>query len=131
MKIYVAGPMTEKTQVRRTADNHKFPHFHEAAKKLEAVGHIVYNPATNWAGTREDDLYVPKSPEEWAAFDADEYLDEYKRVMARDVRWILEVDAVALLPGWRDSQGALFEHSIACMLGKRISNVDEFEAEPA
>jgi len=126
LRIYVAGPMVEKTKVRPDADSYRYQHFHDAQQQLEEAGFIVYNPATNHAGDREDPLYRMHTPEEWSEFTPEEYQAEYRRVMARDIRWILECDAVALLPGWRDSQGAMFEHHIAAFLGKRISNVRGF-----
>jgi dUTP pyrophosphatase len=100
--------------------------FFEAQQRLEAAGHVVYNPATNEVNGVEDPLYIAKSREEWASYTPEEHEREWQQVMMRDIRWILEVDALALLPGWRGSRGALLEHHIAAHIGKRISNVDGF-----
>lgn len=141
MRIYVAGPMTP-TRFDQVQDaSHTYNHFHEAAQGLKLAGHFVYNPADNEIPVQrepggpvvyeQDPCYVPKTSEEWAALDGEQYTAAYREVMTRDVRWICVCDAIALLPGWRRSQGAMFEHSLGCMLGLKISNVHEFEMTPA
>jgi hypothetical protein len=139
MRIYVCGPMTPTRFDQEEAD-HTYQHFHDAAEVLKAAGHQVFNPASNeiprsvfdsQAGGFqtiyvEDPSYKPHTAEEWAGFDAEAYTRAYREVMSRDIRWILECDAIALLKGWRRSQGAMFEHSVGCILGLQISNVKEF-----
>lgn len=94
MKLYIAGPMTGLPEFNR-------PAFFTAAEQLEAAGYDVVNPAR-----REVD-----PAKTWA---------DYMRDGIRDV---LEVDGVALLPGWRDSRGAQLEVHVAEALGLHCATV--------
>lgn len=79
-----------------------FPAFHRAAASWREQGHHVLNPA-------EFDSDTSKA---W---------EDYMRV---DLAAIFEVDALALLPGWRASKGACAEVIVAKALGLRF-----FDAE--
>lgn len=105
MKIYVAGPMT----------GHKdwnFPAFFDAQEKLESLGHEVINPAHNDGETLEKALASAGTPERpnntWGYY------------MRRDLPHVLDVDALCVLPGWRQSKGASLEVHVAEALGLPI-----------
>lgn len=92
MKLYLAGPMTGITAFN-------FPAFNDAAERLRASGHVVFNPAE----TDDGDTSLA-----------------YDYYMRQDIRAILEVDAIAILPGWQQSKGATLEVSIGRTLGLPI-----------
>ena len=52
----------------------------------------------------------------------------YATYIRAEIQHLLEVDAVAFLPGWRTSKGATFEHSIATMLGLTLFDAVTFKA---
>ena len=101
MKIYLAGPMSGRP-------NHNFPSFNTAADQLRAAGHEVFNPAEVDHG---------KPPENVA----------YREALAIDLTRICEhADAIALLPGWRDSRGVQAELALARALGIDTGLVEDF-----
>jgi len=94
MHIYLAGPMTGYP-------NDNIEAFNEAAAKLRAEGHIVFNPAEN--------------------FIADPKVDR-RRCLALDLAWIcLTAEGIVMLPGWGGSRGALAEHTTAIALNLPIT----------
>jgi hypothetical protein len=106
VKLYIAGPM-------RGYPRYNFDAFDEAQWTLEDAGHEVISPAQ-----LDRDL----------GFDPDKTLEEQgfsvEEAMRRDVHAILEVDGVALLPGWEQSQGARTERTVAQALGLAIYEFD-------
>jgi hypothetical protein len=88
MILYIAGPMTGRADFN-------FPAFCEAAAQLRAAGYEVVNPAES-----VDNTALP-----W----------EYH--MRRDIRSLMDCDAVALLPGWGESRGARLEKWVATEIG--------------
>jgi nucleoside 2-deoxyribosyltransferase len=98
MKLYLAGPMTGHPELN-------FPTFFRYAKLLRERGHEVVNPAEEsmrlhgltWDGRLTDEAILELATTPW-----DEYLDA-------DLRHIDEADALAVLPGWEESDGALRE----------------------
>ena len=97
MKIYIAGPMTGIAELN-------FPTFHAAAARLRALGHTVINPAE----------LNPDPDAKW--------LD----CMRRDIAELVTCDAVALLPGYSASRGAMIEFGLAEDLGLLAQPVDLF-----
>jgi hypothetical protein len=91
MKIYLSGGM-------RGYPDLNYPAFHEAAAKLRAEGHYVFNPAEVSppdAGIRE--------------------------CMAIDMAWICNhADTIALLPGWENSTGAKAELALSVAIGHAV-----------
>jgi len=85
MILYLSGPMTG-------LPDYNYPTFAHEAARLRGLGHDVLNPAENFAG----DTSRPRH--------------EYIR---HDVALLLMAEAVAVLPGWRRSKGALLEVAIA------------------
>ena len=79
MKIYIAGPMSG-------IKDWNFPAFNEAQRQLEALGYEVENPASQGGGEETWEFYLKGA-----------------------LRQMLTCDAIALLDGWCDSDGALLE----------------------
>ena len=103
MKIYLAGPM-------RGYPEHNFPAFHYAAEKLRAHGFEVFSPAE-----KGEELRLLKDPT------IQHKLGFRRKVFGIDTAWICaHADAVALLPGWETSQGALCERQTARAFGLTI-----------
>jgi hypothetical protein len=87
---------------------YNFPAFDAAELLLTGQGWEVYNPARV---DRELDGFDPKNGEGILT------IEEYMR---RDFVAILDVQAIAMLPGWRRSEGARREHSFATALGIEV-----------
>ena len=96
-RLYVSGPMTGLPEFN-------FPGFHAAARQLRAVGYEVINPA-------EHDEQPGRS---------------WEHYLRKDIRLLMDCDAVALLPGWGNSRGALLEKYIAQALSMPCRPVEEW-----
>ena len=95
--IYVAGPMTGMPKKN-------FPAFMKAAKKLRKAGYRVVNPAE-----LESVKPICKTWEE---------------CLRRDLKHILDkCYAIATLPGWKNSRGALLETSVAKQLDMPVRSL--------
>lgn len=101
MRVYIAGPMRGRVEFN-------FPAFDAAAAFLCSKGFDAYNPAE---ADRELDGFDPKTGKG---------LQPVEVYMRRDFAAILECDGIAMLPGWRDSEGASKEYDFAVMLGLPI-----------
>ena len=100
MKVYLAGPM-------RGYDNLNHPAFFAWADALRVQGHEVFNPAAQ--------------PLEQDAIRLNEDLSFRRKVFKLDTAWICEhADAVALMPGWEKSDGAVAECALAKAIGLPI-----------
>lgn len=108
MKIYIAGPM-------RGIPLFNFPAFNEAETRLRAAGHTPINPA---ARDVQEDGFDP-------AKDEAKPFDYYMR---KDLPLVMDCDAVAVLPGWRQSKGARLEVHVAQECGLQI--LDAVTLEP-
>lgn len=93
-RIYIAGPMTGLPELN-------FPAFHAAAATLRGFGFEVVNPA---------EINVHQD-------------GRWEDCMRADIRELVTCDAVALLPGWKQSRGAQLEHHIAQALGMVVREV--------
>lgn len=89
-RIYLSGPMTG-------LPNFNYPRFHLEAARLRALGYEVINPA---------ELNEPTDPRAVC--------------MRRDIQALMTCDAVAMLPGWTTSQGAMLEHACAVQCGMEV-----------
>lgn len=104
MNIYIAGPMRNRPE-----DN--FPAFNKAAQLLRLRGHEVFNPAEK--GCEEEMKSQGGSAMADMAF--------RRKVFALDWAWIAEhADAVAMLPGWEQSRGAVSEKAAADAIGLQV-----------
>lgn len=112
--IYLAGPM-------RGLPNFNFPAFHAAAAKLRAEGHTVFNPAE-----RDEEefgrVFAPTGSEaEFAQATGMTVMEMRRNCFYADTAWITQhADAIALLPGWAKSKGAVAERALAEALGLTI-----------
>lgn len=102
-RIYISGPMTGMPELN-------FPAFNRAAAGLRSLGHEVVNPA------------------ELDALDTIEL--SWEDYLRRDIKLLVDCNAIALLPGWEKSRGARLEVHIADALGmKRVYMNDLATAE--
>lgn len=99
---YIAGPMTGRPRFN-------FDAFDDAADALRRHGNTVISPAE--MDRRDGFDETDKTGHEPLT------AEQYQRFARNDIGALLEVDAVVLLPGWRDSTGAMNEARIATMLG--------------
>lgn len=106
-RTYIAGPM-------RGYPLYNFPAFDEYAIRLRSFGYDVVSPAEM---DRE------------AGFDERVPLPEgfIKDAIVRDVEALADCDAIAMLPGWRDSDGAKIELAIARLLGLKVYDAETME----
>ena len=96
MKIYISGPMTG-------IKDFNYPEFNRHAAYLRSQGHDVYNP-TEFANIHNLDVtnYAEWKREAWADF----------------CKFItVEADAIYMLAGHTESQGALCELALAEICG--------------
>lgn len=98
-RLYIAGPMTGLPEFN-------YPAFREAEAQLRALGFDVLNPVN-----AEDHNPTPGTPQEW---------DWYMR---HALRMVLEADALAMLPRWWKSRGAMLEAQVATALGMPVEPV--------
>jgi hypothetical protein len=116
MKIYLAGPM-------RGYKDFNFPAFFAAAEKLRADGHTVFNPAERdtkeWGSERL--ASATGSEEEVSKNLGMEGLTLARHCFLEDTRWICtQADAIAVLPGWKTSRGAIAERALGVAIGLEI-----------
>lgn len=109
MRVYVAGPM-------RGLPLFNFPAFDAAANRLRALGHDVVSPA---------DLDREAGFDPATSVPDDAFL---RQALARDLSAITTCDAIALLPGWHQSEGTKVEMSLAKLL--RLAVLDANTGEP-
>lgn len=111
MRVYVAGPM-------RGVLHFNFPAFDAARDLGRSLGFDVVSPADIDRDNGVDE-YAPPS---------DGFTNADLRVFVkRDVDAILTCDAIAMLPGWKQSKGARAEHAVAEWLGLTILDALTFE----
>jgi len=98
MKLYLAGPM-------RGYALHNSEAFDAAAEGLRKQGHEVINPVDHdrEIGFDFESTNIPR----------DTFLAMFRWDLAR----VMEVEAVAMLPGWQKSKGACAERVVAHYLG--------------
>lgn len=91
-----------------------FPAFRRARESLRAAGNVVFCPAEHAEQTESE---ISAEQNDSQAF--------RRRVLAIDLAWICaEADAIALLPGWRQSRGAQAEYMTALALGLDVVELD-------
>lgn len=100
--IYLAGPMRGKPL-------YNFPEFDRYARQLSSEGWDVISPAQ----MDRDAGFDPETSEPSQAF--------IREAISRDLQAIIDrCDAVALMPGWASSSGAMVEYHLAKFLGLSI-----------
>lgn len=127
MKVYIAGPMTGLPE-------HNFPAFNAAAQAWREAGWTVINPAElDPPGISHDVL--AKVPKEWY-YERDfgyflGYLPHDSRDCAEgDYFEPHAIDAIAMLPGWQNSEGAVGELNMAKLLRKRVFDANHVAHPP-
>lgn len=98
-RLYLSGPMTG-------IEAHNAPAFNAAAAKLRALGYDVFNPAEHGF----DEL-------------------PWEQYLRRDLAALLDLDALAMLPGWTGSRGAQLEVHVAKSLGMPVLPVEHWLRE--
>ena len=109
-KVYLAGPM-------RGYPEFNFPAFHAAARMLREAGHHVFSPAEKDIERHGKDISADN-----ATGDVKEATEKHgfslRDALHDDMVWICKhATAIALLPGWENSNGANAEHALAKALG--------------
>lgn len=111
MRVYLAGPM-------RGIKDFNFPAFFEAAAKLRADGHEVFNPAEK--DVQKHGVDALKSPS-GSLKTIEKKGFSLRDALGKDLAYICKhAEVVALLPGWRNSKGAKAEKATADALGLEI-----------
>jgi hypothetical protein len=100
MRIYISGPITGTA--------HYALKFAAAAHRLHEAGHVPANPV----------LLPAPAPREGD--------DEWRAWMRATTRLLTDCDGVALLPGWRDSRGAMAEADWADAVGLPVRDLEEW-----
>lgn len=96
MRLYISGPVTGR-------DNLNIENFERAADALSAKGYSVViphwftNPSMSW-----------------------------QDAMKRCIEAMMKCDAVALLPDWLNSRGAIIERQLADSLKMQVATVKEW-----
>lgn len=106
-KCYLAGPM-------RGYDDYNRPVFFAAAEELRLAGWEVFSPAE-----KDVELGITAPP----GGITDKPLRAFP--IGDDLKWIAESDAVFLLRGWEDSEGAALETEVAIRLGIPVYLYDD------
>ena len=97
MKIYIAGPMTGLPE-------YNFPAFAMATEQLRAAGYTPLNPAANGA----------------------DHSHSWQYYIRLGLLMLLDADAVATLPGWLSSRGAMLEVYVARALDMPVKGIGEW-----
>ena len=129
--IYIAGPMRGKP-------NWNYDAFNKAEAILTEKGWNVVNPATldtNYQETAE----LNTTPNDFDPDNDAKHRSINRRIMKRDCDAICdECDAIFMLKGWQNSQGACAEFYLSCSIGLDIyyetsegSDNDDRDCDPA
>lgn len=114
MNIYLAGPM-------RGIPHFNFPRFNQVAALLRSAGHEVFNPAEadlKRHGGKDFSVDNPTGDVVQAAAEAKFSLRD---ALSDDTHFICNHgEAIALLPGWEQSSGALAEFFLARALAGQV-----------
>ena len=118
MKVYLAGPM-------RGLPEFNFPAFNAAAADLRSQGHEVFNPA------ERDVLAYGVDFSKGNATGSEEEATKthgfnLREALGADMAYICQhAEAIALMPGWKNSKGAQAEYATAMALGLTIMILKE------
>lgn len=100
-KVYISGPMTGYPKFNAVA-------FAKAARSLRKRGHKVVSPP-------EEDKKLDLDPTDKDIF--------WKACLKRDLKDLLDCDAVHTLEGWERSKGATLEIMVAKELGLKFVDI--------
>ncbi len=117
MRLYLAGPMRNRPFFNAYA-------FNDWAARLREQGHEVFNPVEE-AIKKFGDIYSDNP-------DGDEKQHKEKHgVNTKELFWMdlgyicTSAEAIALMPGWRESKGATAEHAVAIAIGLKVVELEE------
>lgn len=113
--LYLAGPM-------RGFPRFNFDSFEAARLHLRSLGHRVICPA-------ERNLEGGFDPSTIKHSDIDLDLDLHA-ALETSIRYVLQSDAVALLPGWTRSEGARAEALVARLTGRPLYEYHRHRPNP-
>lgn len=117
MNIYLAGPM-------RGYAHFNFPAFFAAAEMLRKQGYKVFNPAERDVKKYGDKVSSSPTGNVKTAQKAVGF--SLREALAADTQYIcMDADAIALLPGWKQSKGACAEYALSVALGHKIFYIDK------
>ena len=113
--VYIAGPM-------RGVPHFNFPAFDAAKSYLIGLGYEVWSPADF---DRELDGFDPYKAEYETAEGCADFPKtmDFDDVVLRDLTAVTLCDAIALLPGWEKSKGAVAEIAVAHWMGKPVMHL--------
>jgi hypothetical protein len=112
-----------------TIKDFNYPEFFRVDDHLTGLGYDVTNPAKNDSTSLEHAIAMAGDPG-----NIPQHIVDHKRwayYLRMDLRHVLDVDAVVLLPGWQKSRGASLEAYVAKQLGIPLMIVDERTGELA
>ena len=108
--VYIAGPM-------RGIREFNFPMFDDMRDYLESIGWDVISPADLDRSIGFD----PRSlPDDYDWNDLKKIGFKLADAVKRDADALCKCDAIAMLPGWENSKGAVAERAIAMWLGLEV-----------
>lgn len=110
MRVYIAGPM-------KGLPEYNFPAFFAAEERLASLGWEVVSPARH---DIELDGFDPATIQP----------ESHEFYMRRDLPLVASCDAIAMLPGWVRSRGAMAEHYVAIQCGLAVLDAETGEAFP-
>jgi hypothetical protein len=102
VKLYLAGPMTGRSRFN-------FDAFDHVARILRSQGFEVISPADLDRAEGVD----PDRPESALGLDLSE-------TMRKDLHYVLDCDGIVMLPGWKQSNGARLERTVAESTGRQV-----------
>lgn len=101
--------------------NFNFPAFDSAAQFLRDAGHFVFSPAERDKerhGGVDIGANNPTGSEELAK---QQHGFSLREALRDDCIFIcMEAEAIAMLPGWEKSKGAVAEHALSVALGHKV-----------
>jgi len=110
VKIFLSGPMTGTPFFN-------FPAFHAAASKLREQGHFVFNPAERDIEAYGADISKGNHAGSLRQAEDDHGFSRREAIGACLAFICYQADAIALLPGWCQSKGAMAELATAQAFG--------------
>lgn len=117
MRIYLGGPM-------RGYKDFNFPAFFRYAKELREAGHEVFNPAERDVkkfGARKLKTKTGSEVEVGRRLGYTDPLALARSCFLTDTTYICKyADAVALMPGWKKSKGAVAERALGRAIGLKV-----------